>query len=225
MPAVGVLTWNINASKDYRDERLAALCGIVRDLDPDVVCLQEVLSSTHDEIQRQLAAGRYKNSGYRQNTTGLQTVIFVRKVLLLGFETIPLSGRMKRTCVIARCHPPYPTVASCHLESFNHNAPCRLRQIDEIQKALESEPGIVLCGDMNFIQSQETFLAPFEDVGPDEHTYDSLRNTSIRDKFRTRLDRLYIKGMDKGRSRLVGTEPVNGIFPSDHFGIYAEFTV
>ncbi|KAI8907783.1 Endonuclease/exonuclease/phosphatase [Powellomyces hirtus] len=227
MTTLKILSWNIDARVEFRAERVASACTIIQSLDPDVICLQEVLSSTYQEIRQRLVAGRYEDSGFvhGSSSTGLQTVVMVRKDMAPWFETISLSGRMRRTCIVARCQPPYPTVASCHLESFNHNVERRLVQISEIDKSLQQDPRTVLCGDMNFIQPRETFPPPWVDVGSNEYTYDALLNTSIRDNFRTRLDRLYIKGIAICNSRLIGTEPLKQIFPSDHFGIYAEVTL
>ncbi|KAI8815796.1 Endonuclease/exonuclease/phosphatase [Fimicolochytrium jonesii] len=219
-----LLSWNINAAVEHRAERIAALCDIALQLDPDILCFQEVLSATHDHIQRYLAGDGYNDSGYERGR-GLHTVVYVRKHIGADFQTTPLPGRMGRTCIIARCRGVGLTIASCHLESFRHNFERRVEQTRQIDAALQSEQRAVVCGDMNFILPEEAFPPPWRDVGPTEYTYDSLLNTSIRDGFRSRLDRLYVKGVGECDSRLVGSEPVDGMFVSDHFGIYAEIAL
>ncbi|KAI8826290.1 Endonuclease/exonuclease/phosphatase [Fimicolochytrium jonesii] len=222
---ITILTWNIDARIENRAERLAAVGETVRKLDPDILCFQEVLLATYGVLQRLLAAGCYVDSGFARSGSGLQTVLFARDKIAADFETVPLASRMGRTCVLARCRKLNLTVASCHMESFKHNVGRRSEQTLQIHRALLPENAVVLSGDMNFILPQEGFPSPWLDVGPSEYTYDSLSNTSIRDGFRSRLDRIYVKCVGNIDCRLVGTEPVDGVFPSDHFGIYAELTL
>lgn len=63
------------------------------------------------------------------------------------------------------------------------------------------------------------------------YTYDKERNTNVRTKknLRVRLDRILLSNPDNiapTSIRMVGTQPIkpgSQLYPSDHFGLLAEF--
>eukprot|EP00026_Physarum_polycephalum_P011197 Phypoly_transcript_11402.p1 GENE.Phypoly_transcript_11402~~Phypoly_transcript_11402.p1 ORF type:complete len:115 (+),score=16.06 Phypoly_transcript_11402:869-1213(+) len=104
---------------------------------------------------------------------------------------------------------------------------------------------VLFVGDTNIMFDEEEFTPQTHAVGypaildvwkclrPDEegYTYDCTRNGQIQDKYRTRLDRIFVKSTNSWvfkQISMVGTEPFeerrSEMWPSDHFGLLCIFS-
>lgn len=142
------------------------------------------------------------------------------------------------------------TVVTAHLESMPENRNIRREQMMNIFDMMDNQAqkeNVFFLGDTNFFSDEEFSAAElpqfWTDVWNDmaenniidrentEFTYDSKKNKNTDGNHQSRIDRIFCKSLASewipSHYELVGTEPIEGtklIYPSDHFGIYAEFS-
>jgi endonuclease/exonuclease/phosphatase family metal-dependent hydrolase len=218
------ISWNIDGNPFFRNDRIIQVIDIIKDKDPDFIALQEVTEDIYRKLVDALTDS-YLHSEFIPGFTSFQTIVFVRKTLSPTFSILKLTSKMNKTAVHVTLQQ-YPDFifTSCHLEAFGFYKDRRSLQIDEICENVKDYEKVVVCGDLNFIFPDEHFH-DFIDAGPKAYTYDSLYNSNINDTYRTRLDRIYTKNVSVVGSHLLGTSPVDKVFPSDHFGMYFDFYI
>lgn len=235
-----VITWNVWFNEWQRDLRQRALWSELEALDPDVICLQEVVSSHLDgpEIHELRDRGFWVSNrriwGY--------DVIVVSRLPVLDSERVPLPSVMGRELLVVHLDTnPALTVATVHLESTNEMTDFRCQQLAEIHKWLENQADVLLVGDMNFPAGERpeaAFLPGWTDVWqslrPDDpgFTVDSKLNVmrgSMKpgQKKRARIDRVFHRGarwrpvaIERLGTKPIATDPPDpSLFISDHFGL------
>ena len=139
-------------------------------------------------------------------------------------------------------------VMNTHLESLDTNWKNRQIQLEAIEQILEQEKieNFILCGDFNICHDNEPaenqiknskYHDAWIEMGSPQslkYTYDCENNPyiNIKTKFRSRLDRILYRfnnPTNTDRNLVVITKlKLLGIkepFPSDHFGVLAEFLI
>ncbi|MCA9712171.1 MAG: endonuclease/exonuclease/phosphatase family protein [Myxococcales bacterium] len=237
---VRIVTWNAWFGQLERAARRRALWRTLRAVDPDVICLQEMLPEDIDgpEPERWRARGYWVSDAYLVG----YDVLMLGRIPVLHRERLPLPTQMGRNLLLVRLEldPPL-TVATIHLESTAPMTQARVRQLRDIDARLAPEPNVVLVGDMNFSDDDPAETAEVRhwvDAWPRLHpgdpgfTIDShvneMRYLGKRRHVRARIDRVLWRG-EGWRLRSIerlGTEPIEGdplTFVSDHFGLVVEF--
>jgi len=231
-----IVTWNVWFGQLERRARQRALWERLEAVDPDVICLQEMIPEHLEgpEIER------FRERGYWLSDTHVfgYDVVMLSRVPVLEHERRPQESEMGRALLLARLDTQPPlTVATIHLESTSEMTDARVRQLRDIDQHLASEPAVVLVGDMNFSDDdpRETAeIARWHDVWPGLHpddpgyTVDShvneMRYLSKNRHVQKRIDRVFVRG-EGWRARSIerlGTEPLADdplTFVSDHFGL------
>ncbi|MCX4241554.1 endonuclease/exonuclease/phosphatase family protein [Paraliomyxa miuraensis] len=235
-----LVTWNVWFGQWRREERQAALWAEIERLEPDVVCLQEVVPEhlAGPEIERLRARGWWVSDEALYD----YDVVVLSRVPVRSSERMPLPSMMGRELLTSWLagEPPL-IVATVHLESTAEMTEFRLVQLEQISSRLESERDIVLVGDMNFPaepdRPESAALADWTDawaqVRGDEPGYtidttvNRMRWLAKRKHDHRRIDRVFVRS-DRWRVEaieIVGTTPLPGdplTFVSDHLGLCAD---
>lgn len=237
-----IVTWNVWFGSLERLARQRALWEQLEAVDPDVVCLQEMIPEHLDgpEIERWCDRGYWLSDAYIFG----YDVVMLSRIPVRHHERLPMVTVMGRSLLMARLATDPPlTVATIHLESTAPMTDARVRQLRDINAHLASESDVVLVGDMNFSDDAPAETAEVRGwrdawplLRPEEpgFTVDSrvneMRYVSKQGHVQQRIDRVFQRG-DGWRLRSIerlGTEPLAGdplTFVSDHFGLVVDLEI
>ena len=247
-----LLTWNIDGLDDRNvDERTLAVCEKVRELQPDVLFIQEVIPQSWNTLTNCLTEYQHfrkDNLAYYYHIISIHkdTLKMVGNGMFLNFP----NSEMGRHLLAFQVQFGEITIhlLSSHLESTLETAPerkCQLREVFAQMSAMKEKGDIsIFGGDLN-VSDEEVksvgiphgIVDVWEACGsPKQHqyTWDAETNDNFPrcfpNKPRWRLDRIYLCPTDEEKIKpqgftLIGTQRVTNIgrFPSDHYGIYVEF--
>lgn len=245
-PRLSVLTWNIWFDNKNQKERTLRIIQIIKQLDVDIVCLQEVTVSSHALIKSRLLGYQlfqiFIEEGYEYGTCILckkDTVRVIdpyyydfpetqmgRKILGCEIELLKFGSNMH--------------ILTTHLESMWDNKDVRNQQFNVIKEVIADLDNLILAGDFNICSHKETIekniqstnlIDSWIQIGCPESikwTYDGTKNANINGNTKSRLDRIYYRQQTRilKELRLVGlnaTGPNIPEPPSDHYALYAVF--
>lgn len=241
-----LVTYNLWFGEHRWEERLAALLGLVRDCQADVIGFQEVTPRCLERILAEDWVRRgYQVSDVDGSTLEPHGVLLLSRLPIRALALYQLPSQKDRKLVLAELE----TADGClcagtvHLESSPPNILLRLKQLGRVLPWLSEAHDGVLMGDFNFDPrdtAEQSLIEPrYLDLWPELHgeepgyTVDSLLNQMrLQNKGqhkRARFDRILLRSRG-GRwapesIRIIGTAPVYpdqpDLFPSDHFGLAA----
>jgi tyrosyl-DNA phosphodiesterase 2 len=231
-----VVTWNVWCGQERRLARQHALWSELERLDPDVICLQEVVSEHRDGPE--IESLRERGWWVSHDRIYIYDVLMLARVPVVASERMSLISLMGRELVVAQLElEPRLTVATVHLESNAQLTDVRVRQLQAIDERLRGESNALLVGDMNFPDGERPeaeVLTGWRDVWPAVHgnapgyTVDSelnrMRAASQPEHAQKRIDRAFLRGSGwrvEAIERL-GTKPLRDepdTWISDHFGL------
>lgn len=234
-----IVTWNVWFGQLERRARQRALWQQLEAIEPDVVCLQEMIPEhlAGPEIEQWRARGYWLSDEYITH----YDVVMLSRIPVRHRERLPMVSVMGRSLLMARLatEPPL-TVATIHLESTPPMTSARVRQLQDINAHLAAEDDVVLVGDMNFSDDAPAETAqvrhwrdawPVLRPGEPGFTVDSrvneMRYVSKQRHVQRRIDRVFQRG-EGWRLRQIerlGTEPLAEdplLFVSDHFGLMVD---
>lgn len=261
MNVLRVVTLNIWNRLGPWDERLAVIRERLRELDPDLIGLQEVIDvqgrTQADEIAEGLGyhtafglASSYGGGITLGNAVMSRWPIHASRVFPL-----PTCGTdERRSLVMAEISSPHGKIPFfvTHLNWKQHEGIVRENQVLEVAERIKAEAPIdglppILVGDFNAapeatevrflkglqsIQGKSIYFADcFEQCGHGPGvTFDGVRNlyAAQYNEFPRRIDYIFVRGPDReGRgkprsAKVAFDEPINGVFATDHFGVFAE---
>ena len=266
--SVRIATWNLWWRFGPWEDRLPRIEAVLRDLDADVICLQEVwidLATGESSASRLAEALGYHH--VTANRADLDGTGFANAVLarwpITGQEWRPLSSppELEEYRLVLRADVDGPRgslqVFTTHLHWRMDHSHIRQQQVRELCTFVDESPDrsfpAVLCGDFNadpdsdeirmvlgkaavptpglvFHDTWRVATAdPHTGVVPPGDTW-SNRNTWAAGDLEPgrRIDYVFAGWPKAGGAghavdaRLVGTEPVDGVWPSDHFGVAAD---
>lgn len=218
----------------------------LRQLQPDVICLQEVTKQILRFITDHPIVRDYKVLYDHYSTESYGEIYLVRRDCpITGFYSIPFreSNMGRRIYVVDTIiHRKRVRVINVHLESefSGHPNGIKAQQLEQLLKfawgAHEPFKTVIIAGDTNLtdrddqswaadmIQRNDCFDLKPEAAVP-IYTYDCKRNTNVFGNFQSRLDRFICRSGTSFRDyKVFGTTPFRAksgeaVFPSDHFGV------
>ena len=243
-PPVSVLTLNIWHDQQDWPARLGAITAGVTDADPDIICLQEVLQNPDLANQAETLAERL---GYRAYFASWDSIGSPKRYgnAILTRDPVTDSGfRLLdppddyRVVVHVRVDPGTgPLDVYCtHLHHTRERPETRSAQIGSALAFVEETRGggpVVLTGDFNarvddpeLAALQGRFIDAFGAVHENADTVTTL-NTAKGHTPR-RIDHIFVAPGEAARlvtdtALRVLDEPVEGVWPTDHFGVLARF--
>ena len=250
-----LLTWNIDGLDPKNlEERSLAVIQFINTNKPDIVFLQEVVPESHVLLAKRCTAYRCIFSRY-SSTYYNAILLLKERVRVVGeCETVPFKGSiMGRHYIfcdvsISSNHP--IRIITSHLESTRDIGPTLIRRDQlKLMNDLIDKLNIpcIFGGDTNLRDDDVATvgLSPaiqdvWEYLGRQkehEFTWDTSvnGNLSVPFKAKLRFDRLFLFHPNSisadlqllpTKFRLVGKEKLPcGRFPSDHWGIFAEFLI
>ena len=229
-------------------ERAKGLIQLVLNENPDFICLQEVTPfwfrywTNHPKVRES-----YFISDFEPFKTVWPygcAILSRHKPLEVGYLTFPTKYQRKLLFLHFQLGTKKFAIGTVHLDSMSPDAPYRKAQLQIATDFLTKQNDMaILCGDFNF---SDTFMYQEKpenenipsnwgdtwlELGLDPQkgfTYDKNRN-SFAKHSPGRIDRIcFLKNTPVSPTsiKLFGTEPFSpGIYPSDHFGLLAQFSV
>eukprot|EP01083_Nonionella_stella_P220907 789858_1 len=262
------LTWNVWFKEEVAlRERIAAIGECVKRHRPHVIAFQEV---TVNILHLMWSSDWFKEYKCSVPTTRILPTYFVMILSRLPLRGSPnvnkfACSQMQRELV--QCQIDLRgfkvTVATTHLESpvnkfmggkddlFTGE---RKTQIKESFKILDKQPLVVFGGDMNWNDNPKRkrndgpvpLPSGWTDCWLTKHpnsagfTYDGRANQMLANYLQSRLDRVFVKGIEVESVKMIGTEAIPGVtyekksrktvktlpvYPSDHFGLLCKLKV
>ena len=244
---LSVATLNVWFADIHFGMRCAAILELLRAASPDIITLQEVTPALlNDILHSPWIQAAYRLSDIVGTSLDPYGVLILSRLPIHSWELVPLATAMGRQLVIARAALNGMTTAfaSVHLESKATMASIRIKQMQRIFPALAAEQHVILTGDFNFDThwDERQYLDPsYQDCWPLLHPYEPgftvdternhMRLLAKRQDKQTRFDRIFLRSSAPGWQlesiELLGDTPISSatpdIFPSDHFGLLAQF--
>lgn len=151
---LSILSYNIDFQSRSINSRFTQILELIRNINSDVVALQEVPTSHLVDLRSKLSDIYPHNitSYRRKNTRRTYTELMLSKTPFTGtgyhkFEETLMDrdliwGSIDNNGVLV-------TIATTHLESLDHNSKIRTIQANLVHKMLGSRSNVVLVGDLN----------------------------------------------------------------------------
>lgn len=242
-----VFTYNVLADEVHVRERVPELLRILRDSEADVIALQEVAPWFAKTLLREDWTAAYQRATQDGRTLVAREFIILSRFPVVDYAIIMLPSHQRRIafCVTLEIDGVQTAVATTHLDSLLKDGPIRARQLDAIFAHLAKFEEAIFLGDLNFgdgEQPDSVHLPPeYRDawlaLRSEEQgfTWDIekspwARRESFPGEPSRRLDRIFMKSTrwTPTSVTIIGDQPVPGkrkdLFPSDHFGLIAEFS-
>ena len=219
---VSLLTWNIWFDEQNILQRTLQLIEEIKQLNPDIIALQEVTEPISHILKRKL---NYNFAGFPLEQT--YDTLLLSKYEIQDYNRILLpDSKMGRNLLLTNFTTLPFQVGTFHLESvFDKTSYKKINQLNYCEE-ITSENAI-LMGDTNFTtQYPKTNLKDvFQTISEPEYykfTYDGKTNKNIKSKRQSRLDRIYTKKDYKIQEfYLTGTE----LQQSDHYGVFTKLKI
>ena len=244
-----LLSWNVDGlNKTFNVERAEFVCQVIRERKPEVVYLQEIVESTWRRFQNMLGSFYYFYRDEEPATTSnYYCILLIRKQSAILPESsapqifrFPQSQQSRYLIQMpVKFGDIHILLLTSHLESLNRFSAERKKQLKTcfslMKEALQNQFDLcIFGGDMNLMDQEldqvrglpEHFFDAWEQCGSDsdhKYTWDSSEP-------RFRLDRLCYcsqkESLVPSVFELIGNKLLpecNGMYPSDHLGIWAEF--
>lgn len=246
--SITVLTWNIWFEEKWLKERTLRIIGIIKDLSPDLVALQEVVAASLALLKAHLPQYHLFQVFVEEGAAYGDAILCKRATVdvvepyyydypetqmgrrLIGCEISMKTGQREKMHFL-----------TTHLESMWTNAEARNLQFGVIQSIIAEHKNVILCGDFNIANNGEAvertiagtdLKDAWTEIGcPSaiKWTYNGEMNKNINGKYKARYDRIYYRFRFKSKLdnlKLVGLGATNSQVltpPSDHFGLLAQF--
>ena len=229
-----LLTYNIWFDSYYMEERMIAICQIILEKDVDFVALQEVTKKSLYFLHYFLD-GKYYFSKDKIDKEYDDIILSKHKIIEYYHKKFPITYMDREyNYIISEIDGKIIKIVNIHLESdYWHSY--KYQQLKYIFDQIKDEDNVFIMGDTNIPDTKigNKIKLPFnmKDAWIDDgqkieikYTYDYLRNSCIKGKYRSRIDRVFMKNnWNINKFELIGTkEIIDKIYPSDHFGIYLE---
>ncbi|XP_064488700.1 tyrosyl-DNA phosphodiesterase 2-like [Ornithodoros turicata] len=248
-----LVSWNIDGLNDlHLAARMTSICRIIRNLNVDIVFLQEVIPPLIDLISQNFVDYEVING----NSEGYFTTTLLRKcsVHYVSHSVLEFSStKMERnlTCTQVNFNNHAMLLMNTHLESMGYSSEVRKTQLKKCFRHCVRQPqasSVIFGGDTNLrdheIQSIGGLPTGIEDIWEtcgrspaSSYTWDMTLNDNLdwahgATRPRCRFDRIYLRQsqppyLKPATFNLIGQNRMEVLrcFPSDHWGLLCEFSV
>eukprot|EP01095_Lingulamoeba_sp_RSL-Kostka_P001750 TRINITY_DN1254_c0_g1_i1.p1 TRINITY_DN1254_c0_g1~~TRINITY_DN1254_c0_g1_i1.p1 ORF type:complete len:325 (+),score=79.61 TRINITY_DN1254_c0_g1_i1:92-1066(+) len=247
-----IIQYNIWFGKLKLKERMLSIGSIIEEMDPDIVCFEEVkIANLEVLLSIKFFQENYYITDISGNTLGSYGVIHLTKYPYKSLHLNVLVTKLGRNVLIGEI-PVYNkddnsemglmSVSNSHLESFPQDVDYRRLQMIRIFSLTSDFPYSIFCADFNFSEEGEDGLYPPQYIDSWDYlhknepgyTIDTTTNPLIKNKpnCQKRIDRILFKSPNDNwlpkEVKILGTQPISeeleDVFPSDHFGVYALYS-
>ena len=243
---LSILTYNVLYDRDQWAVRKAALMQVINTHQSDIMAFQEVSPWFISTLKAQPWSKNYHFSTHgHQGAPGGLLVLSTMPIQKTSVLNIPsVQGRRALLVKLKWSDTQSISLVNVHLDSYLKDGPSRARQIQAVEEAVRDAPMAVFLGDMNFGDGEQpetrTLASSWQDpwlvLHPKENgwTWDRQRNPmadkgSFKGEGNRRLDRILYRASWRPTSIMrlgdAAVESNPNVFPSDHFGVVAQFDV
>ena len=241
-----IVTYNIQRRYFHANTRIPALLRILQESHADIIALQEVKDWFMDIILKQSwVKSQFVDSMKGEVKTPRGQLLLLSKFPIIRASYLPLMSDTYRTYLLVEIraynHP--FRIGVVHLDHRLETGRMRAYQLDYCFNWLDRAENAILMGDFNFGDGAEPesshirtgFLDMWKVLRPNEAGFtwnmeenDMSLKKALPNEQSRRLDRIYVnsKLWKPHKIKIIGNKPVSSqalnIFPSDHFGLYAE---
>lgn len=220
-----VLSLNLWFSDYLRKERTIIFTNYILENKPDVICLQEVIAPVLAYIYKALE-NVYPHIHTSVEESGYGLAILSKMPICERRNLSFKETRMNRGIIFGKVDN--IIIATTHLESeFRKENPCKVTQFNSMIELLSVFPKVIIVGDTNLTKNDDNkiIVKDFLDVylnfdnSKDKlYTYNGIENPIIKNKIKSRIDRMYIKGDISLKSFDLEKE----VIMSDHYAVCTE---
>ena len=228
-----IVSYNIMFNDIKRTERLLLLINLLKVLQPDIICLQEVMNDAKNLIITQLNDYNCIDFDFNNLRRYKEIVLYknrIYKPINYSSAVLPTTmGRVLNVVTFTENNKVF-NIITFHLESLE-SPDYRKQQIAILNSTVKSlKIPTICCGDTN-LKKGETDLPDFNKEFIDIWRYvgspERGKITSHGDRFfgtdvKERYDRFWIRDFNVKSYTLLGRKPVNDLYISDHDGILCE---
>lgn len=227
-----IATYNVWFDTRTINDRIKKIYDLLVSESPTVMCLQEVTAFIYavlvPKLEKQGYVSCYTSVDHFKKVTEKvgYGVLIMSKIPFASVNIVPfMKTSMGRYYVIAKLASLY--IVNTHLESLGNNKETRKSQLNQILEFMKMVPNTVLCMDSNLTDTGDDKFPDTDklniadafivdgSIEEKRYTYDCNNNENIIYKFRSRLDRIYHRGVTQLSFSMFGmTDP-----PSDHYGL------
>jgi endonuclease/exonuclease/phosphatase family metal-dependent hydrolase len=215
-----VITWNVDNSLIGVNGRSLKLLSTIKEMDPDIICLQEVSKPMYDILIDSDISSSYTFTGYDVAYSYRTIMIIKKSIKIIDLLIIPFwKSSMDREYILLKTHG--FNLYTFHLESAPMNFGTRKEQVLQMMNNTDGyrDPrSKIMCGDTNFVGEFEKIDDGYVDYSPNEPSYNYTENKRVLGPYISKLDRVYTKNLKIETSRLIKDDYI-----SDHFGIVFTF--
>ena len=244
---IKVLTYNVLADKNYRSLRIVELLKLISKEDADILAFQEATSWFIEDLKTFGLLKKYHACEIKNKVQATGGLLILSKNKISNLIIKHLYSRQSRMLLVAETKIKGVTfkIATCHLESPLDSGGLRAIQLAQFFKELKDKPNCIFMGDFNFGDKEtpeskaldknykDIWLALHKDQkGFTWNIEESpmAKAGSFPNEKSRRLDRILFKSeiLKPVSCKIIGNKPVKlskEIFPSDHFGLVAEFKI
>ncbi len=247
-----VVTWNLGWRFGEWEPRQPAIDATLAATDADVIAVQETWPDQLARLAERLEL-HWAFSGRRPSESvehGFGNGILSRRPIAHHAEiTLPaLVGPAYRSALLVRTAPngdePPFTAVTTHLTHRRHETPTRLVQLDALHAFIDDNGGaetdaLALLGDLNATPDSEeirrlrdSWIDCWAEGGKgDGWTWARANPLAAHARWpNRRLDYVLLPTAGRPTRRLhvvelIGTCPIDGTMPSDHYGVLVDFSL
>ncbi|KAJ3670461.1 hypothetical protein LUZ60_010785 [Juncus effusus] len=229
---IKIMTYNVWLHEDVAiDVRMQAICDLIEQHDPDVICFQEVTPNIYNIFRRcELWVDyRYCSLSPEQATGRSNFCMLLSKLPMKLLETVNEGGLVIASITISNS-PKTLIVATAHLpkqtKPRENSKIVRRNQAKRAMDILNCRKNVVFGGDMNWVDDfdgpfplQNNWVDAWLELKPEEDgsTYNTRSNEMLagRRLLQERLDRFLCKPKDFRLVdvEIIGSDPIPGAAP------------
>ena len=220
-----VLSLNLWFSDYLRKERTLIFINYVLENQPDIICIQEVIAPVLAYIY-QTIKDVYPHIHTSVEEFGYGLAI-ISKLPIENRQNLQFNEtKMNRGILYGKINN--CIVATTHLESeFKKVNKFKIQQFNKMTELLTKYDKVIIIGDTNLTKYDEDNIdikdfkdvyLTFDNSKEKLYTYDGKENPILKNKIRSRVDRMFIKGEKSFKS----FELEKNIIMSDHYALVSE---
>lgn len=227
-----ILTQNLDASSFNVEDRLLRFLEIVKEIEPDVILLQEVKRNISEKLFREMNILGYKRA-FCDSLNQRPSLVIFSKLPILTTKVLEFISAEEKELLVVKVQHGNETFWVCTAQ-LDFGISQKRKQITSLSSLLRNIgvdvlDKVVFGGDTRLFEYQRNIAEPdgwvdawYECGLPcNQYTYDSEINPLTPLPHKDRMDRIWCRNASPKAFELVGTDEGQTIC-SSHFGILVE---